>query len=61
MNGLKPLRFAMNVKKRMIRFNMVECVHIARVSIQFYYKAMSVSLRKLRLNKSLKGAFFDFY
>ena len=61
MSGLKLLRFVMNVKKHMIRFNMEENVHIVRVNIQFYFKVMSVSLRRLKPNKSLKDAFFDFY
>ena len=42
-------------------YDMEESVHIARVNIQFFFKVMSVSLNRLRLNKSLKGAFFDFY
>ena len=52
---------AITICKHMIRFNMEENVHIVRVNIQFYFKVMSVSLRRLKPNKSLKDAFFDFY
>ena len=61
MNGLKPLRFAMNVNKHMIRFNMEESVHIVRVNIQFFFKVMSVSLRRLKPNKRRKALFFAFF
>ena len=51
------LEYVMNVKKHMIRFNMEENVHIVRANIQFYFKVMSASLRRLKPNKRRKALF----
>ena len=37
-----------------------EC-HIVRVNIQFFFKVMSVSLRRLKPNKRRKALFFAFF
>lgn len=44
-------------EKHMIRSNMEESVHIVRVNIQFFFKVMSVSLRRLKPNKRRKALF----